>query len=224
MKHHAENDDNMLSIRQKVLDPKTAAMAWQYVHFGIPLHEVRDLCQKTKHVVIDMTNKTLQYEKSSEESTDLDTVEFDEMEAVVNDPNMDPTDEELLQTIRDTYNVIEQQGRGRDFLSVLNAISRRTLSAANITVQLFLDIGSFLSVERVSCVRYNPLTMNFWSTVYKLFKGKALRFFRGYMAGTGNTGDDGKRSAANVLPKSQLDEALWYHIRVFSFAADENIR
>ena len=55
---------------------------------------------------------------------------------------------------------------------MLDALSNKTLPVGNITLQLLLDIGSFLSAGRVCNVRHNLLTMNFWSTVHTLFKGK----------------------------------------------------
>ena len=84
------------------------------------------------------------------------------------------SDTELLDIMRSSYDVIREHGRDDDYVSVLRAIGRKTLSVKNITLQLLLDIGSFLATGRVSNVRYNVVTMKFWGTVYKLFKGKAL--------------------------------------------------
>ena len=173
-RHHV---DDKLSIRHKVPDPTSGILSWQSVHFKITLGElVKMNCTK---LIIDMDARTLRQKREAND----DIAHNDQ-----------PTDSEFLQSVKMSYTAMEEQGRGNDFMAALNAIGRRTLSVRNITVQLFLDIGAFLSVASVSNVRYNPLTMNFWSTVYKLFKGKALRFFRGSMA----SGDDGKKQASNT--------------------------
>ena len=113
---------------------------------------------------------------------------------------------ELLDIMRPSYDVIREHGRDDDYASVLRAIGRKTLSVKNITLQLLLDIGSFLAtdLERVSNVRYNVVTMKLWGTVYKLFKGKALRLFRGFMAG-GPAADEGQSRQATFTDECQFN-------------------
>ena len=53
-------------------------------------------------------------------------------------------------------------------------------------------------------MRCNVVTMKFWGTVYKLFKGKALRFFRGFMAG-GPAADEGQSRQATFADECQFN-------------------
>ena len=78
--------------------------------------------------------------------------------------------------------VFEDVGRGEDFLSVLRASANGTLVPQNIAVHLLLDIGHMLSQESLQNIRYNSTTLDFWTLVYKMFRGKATRFFRGTMS------------------------------------------
>ena len=89
-------------------------------------------------------------------------------------------------------NVVKESGRDQDFLAVLEGLASGALNPHNIAVQLFLDIGAFLSAETVNNVRYSSLTLNFWTLVKKLFHGKATNFFRGYMTGI-NSGKSGNK-------------------------------
>ena len=74
-------------------------------------------------------------------------------------------------------NVVKESGRDQDFLAVLEGLASGALNPHNIAVQLFLEIGAFLSAETVNNVRYSSLTLNFWTLVKKLFHGKATNFF-----------------------------------------------
>lgn len=50
--------------------------------------------------------------------------------------------------------VIEETGRGADFLSVMQGIADGLLDPHNIALHLLIDIGSFLAAESLSNVRY----------------------------------------------------------------------
>ena len=80
------------------------------------------------------------------------------------------------------YNVIKETGRGNDFLSLITEISNGQLEPHHIALHLLLDVGNFLPNETVYNMRYTDVTLDFWSCVYRLFKGKATRFFRGPMS------------------------------------------
>ena len=121
-----------------------------------------------------MNMRTLRYKRIHIEHDDADTKRTLSPECsseMLTETEADKTlsDTELLDIMRSSYDVIREHGRDDDYVSVLRAIIGR-----NITLQLLLDIGSFLATERVSNVRYNVVTMKFWGTVYKLFKGKAI--------------------------------------------------
>ena len=181
-------DANKLSFRQRCLDPASGRIVWQSIHFNATLYEVKKMYDENRQVVIDMESKTLRYKRKLDDGGgSLQSVIIQDSDVVTTETelqeNNGPTDDELLKIVRPAFDLIQEQGRGEDFLSVLTSIANGTLPPTNITLQLLLDIGPFLSVEKVSNVRYNSLIMNFWATLYKLFKGKALRFFRGYMAG-----------------------------------------
>ena len=96
------------------------------------------------------------------------------------DKNEEIKNEEIF---RAAIAVIKESGRDQDFLAVLEGQASGALSPHNIALQLFLDIGIFLSAQTVHKVRYSNLTLNFWTLVKKLFHGKAISFFRGNMAG-----------------------------------------
>ena len=70
-----------------------------------------------------------------------------------------------------------------DFVAVLKAIWNKNLSVKNITLHLLLDIGQFLRQNTVYNIRYHLTTLNYRTVFNKLFKGKAIKFFRGLKVG-----------------------------------------
>ena len=95
-------------------------------------------------------------------------------------PSGDPND------INKLFSAVLQQfadiGRENDFLSLLQCVADGRLDINNIALHLILDMGQFLSKTKVNSMRYSNVTLDFWLLVARLFKGKALRFFRGFMA------------------------------------------
>ncbi len=91
-------------------------------------------------------------------------------------------DSNTITVFKNALEIVKSNGRGSDFMSVLMALADGTLDPKNIALHLLLDIGSILSEKSLSSVRYNKTTMDFWTLVYRMFKGKATRFFRGSMS------------------------------------------
>ena len=123
----------------------------------MPLQEVESRSHDN-HVIIDMNMRTLRYKRIHIDHDDADTKRTlspecsSEMFAeMLTETEADKTlsDTELLDIIRSSYDVIREHGRDDDYVSVLRAISGKTLSVKNITLQLLLEIGSFLATERV---------------------------------------------------------------------------
>ena len=89
--------------------------------------------------------------------------------------------EDLENLFRRALHVVEQTGRGKNSVSVLEALANGTLDPHNIAFHLLLDIENLLSSESLYHVRYTiTTTLDFWSQ--KMFRGKATRFFRGTMS------------------------------------------
>ncbi len=113
-------------------------------------------------------------EGNTVQSHDTDDIDFDHE---INDVKT----EELKKTVTNVLRVISETGRGGDFISVLKAIECGTLPVENLGLQLFLDIGKFLQAPTINRVRYSKVSLDFWTLVHKMFKGKATRLFRGIM-------------------------------------------
>ena len=88
----------------------------------------------------------------------------------------------IKSVLTEVIKVMEEAGRKEDFFSVLQKVADGKLHPSNLSLQLMLDMGKFLSVNDAHSVRYNQLTKDFWSMVKTLFHGKATNIFRGYMA------------------------------------------
>jgi hypothetical protein len=86
---------------------------------------------------------------------------------------------ELYSLIPGVIEKLEVAGRLADFESTMKAVTDGILED-NIAFHLLLDIGQFYSCSTVSNMRYSEETLQFWSTVKNLFKGKGIHFFRGY--------------------------------------------
>ena len=70
--------------------------------------------------------------------------------------------------------MIDQTRRGSDFGSALGALATGVVPIDSVAFQLFLNIGQFISAETVHNVRYNSLTLVFWTLVYKMFRSRAI--------------------------------------------------
>ena len=67
MQHEiSRHGQNVLSIRELCLDHSTGNKAWQSVHFGVTLAEVKLMYEISDRVTIDMKNKKLCYHQRVE--------------------------------------------------------------------------------------------------------------------------------------------------------------
>lgn len=103
-----------------------------------------------------------------------------EMETVDTGDDLEGTqsEENLLDKV---YDVLEKIGRKQDFAMLLEVIASGVLPTTNIALHLLLDIGKFFRHGKVNAMRYNDISLNFWTVVMKMFKLRGVRFFRGFM-------------------------------------------
>ena len=73
----------------------------------------------THSLIIDMSSRTLRYKRKTTDRQQTDTEADLERKHTEVDVGQLPSDEELLDVIKTSYEVIKEHGRGRDFLAVL---------------------------------------------------------------------------------------------------------
>ena len=66
-----------------------------------------------------------------------------------------------------------------DFMSLMTQLSDGSLSPLNIAFLLALERARWQSLKTTTQMRFRPVTKKFWLVVYRLLKGKGLRFFSG---------------------------------------------
>lgn len=176
---HKNND---LKIRSKILDDKNGEFVYQSLY-------LRPASIKTFNCLYNKLNSGFKY------VVDLggNQIGFKRTERVETESNIDDDqsrcvemvksndDDEIKNTVVNVLRMIDETGRGDDFVSALKSIESGTLPVNNLSLQLFLDIGKFLKSPTINTVRYSQISLNFWTLVHKLFKGKAIRLFRGVM-------------------------------------------
>ena len=136
-------DANKLSFRQRCLDPASGRIVWQSIHFNATLYEVKKMYDENRQVVIDMESKTLRYKRKLDDGGgSLQSVIIQDSDVVTTETelqeNNGPTDDELLKIVRPAFDLIQEQGPGEEFFSVLTSIANGTLPPTNITLQLLL--------------------------------------------------------------------------------------
>ena len=72
-----------------------------------------------------------------------------------------------------------EEGRRVDLITIIESIVSGKLSIKNIALNLLLDLGQYLNQTSSGLMRYSKTTLDFWTIVQKLFKGKGIRFFTG---------------------------------------------
>jgi hypothetical protein len=161
------------------------------IHFGVPPVTVQNKLERGYKSIFDIEKSQIRFKRPLESTSNVDgEIEVDETDdKEVTYEKQSSQRENLSEDHQDrkkneeiflaAIEVIKQSGRDQDFLTVLESLASGALDPQNIALQLFLDIGAFLTVETVNQVRYSNLTLNFWTLVKKLFHGKATSFFRG---------------------------------------------
>ena len=114
-------------------------------------------------------------------------------------------------TYRKVVNICKANGRGGDLSAVLEGLANGTLSIENIAVQTFLDIGRMIKVENLKQIRYERLTLNFWTTVYKMFRGRAIHLFRSIIACDTDGIDTGAVRKLNILTLGKMTNMAHFH-------------
>ena len=67
----------------------------------------------------------------------------------------------------------------QDFMLLITQIADGNLSPLNIAFLLCLERARWQSLKTTTLMRFRPVTKKFWLVVYRLLKGKGLRFFSG---------------------------------------------
>ena len=166
-----EHDKNRVSFRVRKISPDTGCWYYQSVHFPVSLVEIKDRLAQGFKPFLDVTNNTIRFKRS-----------FDEHEVhVTHEKQNEPSDSKSSNILEDVLNVMASIGREDDFLSILHSLVSGELSPDNIALHLLLDVGQFLRQPKVNCMRYSNVSKDFWLIVMKMFKGRGLRFFRGFM-------------------------------------------
>ena len=186
--HNIQNhSDKDFKIRRRILNDVSGELLMRSVHFPINISDIKKRLGEGKKCIIDVDHSTIRFKRPKTDcetafnSKEEEIINVTPIENNINHPIENSGDEDT-EKFKKTLEVIKESGRGDDFISVLDGIISGTLDPKNIAFHLMLDIGNFLSSETIKNVRYNTVTMDFWSVVYKMFRGKATRFFRGSMA------------------------------------------
>ena len=75
--------------------------------------------------------------------------------------------------------VLHQSGCLRDFMLLVTQLAEGTFSPMNIAFLLCLEHAKWQSLITTTQMRFRAVTKKFWLVVYRLLKGKGIRFFSG---------------------------------------------
>ena len=75
--------------------------------------------------------------------------------------------------------VLHQSGCLRDFMLLVTQLAEGTFSPMNIAFLLCLERAKWQSLFTTTQMRFRAVTKKFWLVVYRLLKGKGIRFFSG---------------------------------------------
>lgn len=181
-------------MRRQFLNEHNGQLMFRSVHFPIHISDIVKEIESGKQCTVDLDAAKIYFQ---EFPGNINTSEPDESkpENMQNDTIIEKSkadekectrDDTLQELFGKTNKLFEETGRGDDFKAVLRALSNGTLNPQNIAVHLLLDIGNLLSSSSFKNVRYSDTTLDFWAVVYKMFRGKATRFFRGTMRAESN--------------------------------------
>ena len=75
--------------------------------------------------------------------------------------------------------VLHQSGCLRDFMLLVTQLAEGSFSPMNIAFLLCLERAKWQSLFTTTQIRFRAVTQKFWLVVYRLLKGKGIRFFSG---------------------------------------------
>ena len=67
----------------------------------------------------------------------------------------------------------------KDYMTLIQSLSDGNLSPTNISFLLCLERAKWQSLKTTTQMRFRDVTKKFWLVVYRLLKGKGIRFFSG---------------------------------------------
>ena len=172
------------SMRKKLLDESTGFFHYASTHFDLELNSIATKLHNGYKVYIDAEKKRISFkrplvtDKVGDSSVPENKTRDNQLSEVVPHDTQTSTLKELQAILPTLVQFLEDIGRSEDFLSSLTAISTGRLSLDNMALHLFLDIGQLLRTPQ-NMMKYSKTSIDFWTVIQKLFKGKAIRFFKG---------------------------------------------
>ena len=173
--------NNNFSIRTKQLCEKTGCLKYKSVHFPILLSEIEKKRRGNK-ISIDVQECRISFKRLSGVSDPTSHVEKAIKLNYANGTQFSETNTDysnVYKLIPAAIHEMEKMNRLDDFTSLLSVIGTGIMNS-NIAFHLILDVARFYSLESIASMRYSEESMDFWLTVFKLFKRKGVNFFRGF--------------------------------------------
>ena len=208
LKYH-QCEGHTFSLRRRVLSEKSGVFIYESQHYNITLADLAKRLHECKSVIIDTDNVNIRFKRESmagvcEDKKD-NTLPRSE-HADTDDTDLKPDVEaQLLKILPQVLEALTNIGRRDDFVSVISSLASGELSVDNMALNLLLDIGRYLSCECTKQMRYTRTSLDFWLIIQKLFKGKAIRFFRGIQSDDINFAVPSSKVLQRESAKFQLD-------------------
>ena len=185
IRHHCAGE-NRFSLRKRTLDISSEKMTYVSQHYGVMLTDAAERMALRNDFIIDSESITIRFKRKNEDSNQHDKCCSGNSSSIYDRTNAtlrNQTEHEgkmdllLLEKLRgmlpEVLAALKSIGRRKDFIDVVESIVDGKLSIHNIA----LDLGHYLQLNYTSQMRYNEISLNLWTEVQKLFKGKAVRFF-----------------------------------------------
>ena len=165
MKHivTSHTEEKCIKIKRKIFDPILGIQGYQTYSFNISPNDIAEKINEGAKVYIDFDLKKIRFKRKSSITTQAQA-----------------DDDDMYNLFRDSLEYLKCIDRQQDFLNLLKALVAGFLRD-NIAFHLVLDIGKFYGLDDIRTMRYDEISLNFWTTVKCLFKRKGLNFFRGFM-------------------------------------------
>ena len=162
-----------------MLDQSSGDIAYKSVHFNVTLKVLSERLKSGYNILVDIEKRTIRFKRPAEEQHD----DVSEHSDIGKESTRDHIEEDdigkLKDLLPDVLKALKAIGRCDDFISVIESVASGKLDIRNMALHLLLDVGRFLKCQCRSNMRYSQTSLDFWLIVQKLFKGKAVRFFRG---------------------------------------------
>lgn len=176
------SEENNFSLRQEIMNETTGFLFFKSIHFNVKISKLQQHYRKGFLIHLDIEKKSISFKRKLDTNEENHTISKRQNETT-------QVENRLNKLMADVFEKMKEIGRFEDFVSIMENIANETL-LSNIAFHLLLDIGKFYAQQSISQMRYSQRTLTFWCTVYKLFKGKGINFFRGYKGeGFGEKGD-----------------------------------